>query len=148
MYSAKHKENLKIYSQFKFNIENSKSQIPFFFNLFLYPVYFFSVSKLTWNKTLYKSIEFLKGRWEDLSMFKKVYFGFLTFIALLFYFLYLFLVRSFNSIILSINTYTTLGFGDIPVAGLSRYIVILEGFLGWFLLSVFSVSLISQILQS
>ncbi|HHZ65452.1 MAG TPA: hypothetical protein EYN38_09000 [Flavobacteriales bacterium] len=46
------------------------------------------------------------------------------------------------------NTFTTLGFGEIPVKGIGRYIAILEGFLVWFLLSIFSVSLISQILQN
>ena len=66
----------------------------------------------------------------------------------MFYFVYLFALRSLNSIMLSINTFSTLGFGDIPVKGIMRYVAIIEGFLGWFLLSIFSVSLISQILQS
>jgi len=68
--------------------------------------------------------------------------------AIIVYLLYLGVIRALNSVMLSINTFSTLGFGDIPVKGFSRYIAILEGFLGWFLLSIFSVSLISQILQN
>ena len=83
-----------------------------------------------------------------MSVFQKITVGSRVFVALLFYLCYLFLVRAANSIILSINAFSTLGFGNIPVQGALRYITILEGFLGWFLLSIFSVSLISQILQS
>ena len=107
----------------------------------------FSV-KHKFNKSLYKRVEFLQGRWVDLTSGKKFFLGTLTFLAILTYGLYLVVIRSLNSLILSINTFTTLGFGDIPVVGISRYVAILEGFLGWFLLSIFSVSLISQILQN
>lgn len=62
--------------------------------------------------------------------------------------LYLGFIRALNSTTLSINAFSTLGFGAIPVKGVSRYITILEGFLGWFLLSIFSVSLISQMIQN
>lgn len=148
LYSSKHKDNLRTFSQFKKNLKKSKKKVPFFFSFFLSPLYFFSVIKLTSNKTLYRSIEFLKGRWIDLPFLKKIFLGLFTFLSITFYCVYLFLVRGFNSITLSINTFTTLGFGDIPVVGLSRYIAIIEGFLGWFLLSIFSVSLIGQILQN
>ena len=74
--------------------------------------------------------------------------GTLSFFIVIGYGLYLLLVRGLNSLVLSVNTFSTLGFGDIPVKGISRYMAILEGFLGWFLLSIFSVSLISQILQN
>lgn len=52
----------------------------------------------------------------------------------------------FNSITLSVNSFVTLGFGTIPTRGLAKYICIFQGFLGWFLLSIFIVALINQIL--
>lgn len=52
----------------------------------------------------------------------------------------------FNAITLSINSFVTLGFGTIPTKGLAKYICIFQGFLGWFLLSIFIVALINQIL--
>ncbi|OFY66546.1 MAG: hypothetical protein A3H98_00200 [Bacteroidetes bacterium RIFCSPLOWO2_02_FULL_36_8] len=65
----------------------------------------------------------------------------------IFGFIYKTLLRIFDSFILSLNLFTSLGFGSIEVRGLLLYIAVIEGFIGWFLLSIFSVSLISQVLQ-
>lgn len=148
LYSEQHKDDFNTFNQFKQNLHTSKQELPFFFMLFLKPLYWFSVVKYQFNKAMYKRIEFLQGRWSDLAPVKKIFLGIFTFFGILTYALYLITLRSLNSLILSINTFTTLGFGDIPVVGISRYVAILEGFLGWFLLSIFSVSLISQILQN
>lgn len=55
-------------------------------------------------------------------------------------------ISLFNAITLSVNSFVTLGFGTIPTRGLAKYICIFQGFLGWFLLSIFIVALINQIL--
>ncbi len=52
----------------------------------------------------------------------------------------------FNAMTLSLNSFVTLGFGSIPTSGLARYVCILQGFIGWFLLSIFTASLINQVL--
>lgn len=57
-----------------------------------------------------------------------------------------FLKSLVNAFTLSLNSFVTLGFGTIPTSGLARYICILQGFLGWFLLSIFTASLINQVL--
>lgn len=60
----------------------------------------------------------------------------------------LFLLVSFaNAFTLSLNSFVTLGFGHIPTKGVAKYFTILQGFIGWFLLTIFSVSLISQVLN-
>ncbi len=51
-----------------------------------------------------------------------------------------------NSFVLSLNAFVTLGFGNIPTTGLPRYVCVLQGFIGWFLLSLFTVALINQTL--
>ncbi|MCE7995702.1 MAG: two pore domain potassium channel family protein [Roseivirga sp.] len=51
-----------------------------------------------------------------------------------------------NAMTLSLNAFVTLGFGTIPTSGLARYICIIQGFIGWFLLSIFTASLINQVL--
>lgn len=51
-----------------------------------------------------------------------------------------------NALTLSLNSFVTLGFGRIPTTGAAKYICIMQGFIGWFLLSLFTVSLINQIL--
>jgi len=55
-----------------------------------------------------------------------------------------FLVSLINAVTLSLNAFTTLGFGNIPTHGLARYVCVLQGFIGWFLLSIFTVALINQ----
>lgn len=57
----------------------------------------------------------------------------------------IFLISVINSITLSLNAFTTLGFGNIPTKGVARYVCIIQGFLGWFLLSVFTVALFNQV---
>ncbi|XOV94863.1 MAG: hypothetical protein ACFHWX_09175 [Bacteroidota bacterium] len=51
-----------------------------------------------------------------------------------------------NALTLSINSFVTLGFGSVPTKGFARYLCIVEGFIGWFLLSIFTVALINQVL--
>jgi len=51
-----------------------------------------------------------------------------------------------NAFTLSLNAFVTLGFGAIPTKGVARYLTIAQGFLGWFLLSLFTVALINQAL--
>jgi hypothetical protein len=35
----------------------------------------------------------------------------------------------------------------IPVSGFTKYVAIIEGFIGWFLLSIFLVSVLSQMMN-
>lgn len=51
-----------------------------------------------------------------------------------------------NAMTLSLNAFVTLGFGTIPTSGVARYVCIIQGFIGWFLLSIFTASLINQVL--
>jgi hypothetical protein len=55
--------------------------------------------------------------------------------------------KLFHSIILSMNAFVTLGFGSMKVKGDYIYLSIIEGIFGWFLLSIFTVSLINQIIN-
>lgn len=56
------------------------------------------------------------------------------------------MVSLINAMTLSLNSFVTLGFGTIPTSGLARYVCILQGFIGWFLLSIFTASLINQVM--
>jgi len=57
-----------------------------------------------------------------------------------------FLVSLLNAMTLSLNSFITLGFGTIPTHGIAKYFCVIEGFIGWFLLSIFTVALINQVL--
>jgi hypothetical protein len=94
-------------------------------------------------------VQNLQKRWEtsktesgnrtQIIIIAIVYFSGLLLIAAL--------IRAINAAALSLNAFVTLGYGEIQAIGLARYLAVIEGALGWFLLSIFSVSLISQILQ-
>ena len=60
--------------------------------------------------------------------------------------LWRFTISFFNALTLSLNSFVTLGFGNIPTKGLARYVCIIQGFIGWFLLSIFTVALFNQVL--
>lgn len=69
-----------------------------------------------------------------------------AFIAGLFFTMFSTFIHILNAVTLSLNAFSTLGFGDIPTNGIARYMCILEGFIGWSLLTIFSVSMINQVL--
>jgi hypothetical protein len=89
----------------------------------------------------------MKGTWQDLPKSRQVWKSILLIGAFIFAIIYDLLVKVINALMLSINTFTTLGFGEIPIKGLPRYLAIIQGFIGWFMLTIFSVSLISQLLN-
>ncbi len=141
-------EDLKTFADYKKEMIESKIEIPVFIILLGKPLYLLSIIRHKILTFIYRRTEILQGRWVNLKPARKVFVSLFVSFSLIIYIIYLILVRVLNSTTLSINAFSTLGFGAIPVKGVSRYITILEGFLGWFLLSIFSVSLISQMLQN
>ena len=147
-YTENYIEDFKTFADYKKEMKESKGQLPVFIILLGKPLYLVSVSRHKILSFLYRRTEVLQGRWVDLKPVRKVFVALIISFSVIVYIFYLGFVRGLNSTTLSINAFSTLGFGSIPVKGVSRYITILEGFIGWFLLSIFSVSLISQMLQN
>ena len=147
-YTQEHIEEFKNYKAFKIELQQSKKRIPLYFHIMGLPLYAFSILQFKFKRWIFGRFEMIKGKWVDLEAWRKWVTGTKVFIGLIVYILYLILTKVLNSLILSINAFSTLGFGNIPVKNAIRYFTIIEGFIGWFLLSIFSVSLISQILQS
>ena len=141
-------EDLKTFADYKKEMVESKLEIPVFIILLGKPLYLMSIIKHKISTFIYRRTEVLQGRWINLTPTRKVFVGLTVSLSLLVYIIYLGFIRALNSTTLSVNAFSTLGFGAIPVQGASRYITILEGFIGLFLLSIFSVSLISQMLQN
>lgn len=147
-YTENYIDDFKTLAQYKQELAESKPEMPLFITLLGKPLYILSTLRHKLFRFIYGRTEVLQGRWIDLKPTRRLFVALTVSFSLLVYMTYLVFIRTLNSITLSINVFSTLGFGSIPVKGLSRYITIIEGFLGWFLLSVFSVSLISQMLQS
>ncbi len=143
----KNTKEIDAYENFKKQALQARKKMPFLLHLIALPLYKFSLIKYQTNRILFRKSDLFKQQWDIQPFFKRLLKGLMLYIAVLFYLFCIVVLRGINSLALSINTFSTLGFGDIPVTGLSRYVAIIEGFIGWFLLSIFSVSLISQILQ-
>lgn len=134
------------YEEFLSEIKEYKEILPFYFRLFGKQVYWLDQLNRSIKRFIYKRFDNITGTWEDLSNSRKITSSILYGVLILFIMMYYTFIRVLDALTLSLNAFSTLGFGDIPVKGTVRYITILEGFIGWFLLSIFSVSLISQIL--
>lgn len=147
-YTERYTEDLKSFANYKKEMKESKREIPAFIILLGKPLYLLSMIRHKIARFMYRRSELLQGRWTDLKPVRKIFVSLTVGFSILIYSIYLAFIRALNATMLSINAFSTLGFGAIPVKGASRYITIIEGFLGWFLLSIFSVSLISQMLQN
>ncbi|MCU0426993.1 MAG: hypothetical protein MUF71_15350 [Candidatus Kapabacteria bacterium] len=133
-------------------LRNSHNKAPVLVRLIGTPFYYGHIVTYQlrlWNIRQSEFVQILQKRWEEADERKhnKIgiilsasgYFGALLLVAAA--------IRGINAAALSLNAFVTLGYGEIQARGLARYLAVLEGALGWFLLSIFSVSLISQILQ-
>ena len=147
IYLEEQQEEISSYEEFKANLEKTKTELPSFFIKWSKPLYNASMFSSRIMARFLKSTDILKGKWQDLTpkqkRWKNLQIGFLLTIGLI----YDLFIKMLNALMLSINTFTTLGFGEIPIKGLPRYLAIIQGFIGWFMLTIFSVSLISQLLN-
>lgn len=135
------------YNEYMSFVTESKGKVPWYFNIFGKPLYFLELIRNKPTKLFYKLIDIFPDEWETMSQTKKVVATVLYGVVFILTVIWFFLIHVLDSVALSLNVFSTLGFGQIPIKGIPRYLTILEGFIGWFLLSIFSVSLISQVIQ-
>lgn len=144
---AKQKEETPSYNEYSQFVADAKGRVPWYFHVFAKPMYYHEIWKRKPAKLFYKMIDFFPDEWSKLSPFKKLAATLLYLFVFTFTVIWFLLIHTLDSVALSLNVFSTLGFGMNPVKGIPRYLTIIEGFVGWFLLSIFSVSLISQVIQ-
>jgi len=131
-------------AQFYAHIERLPPIVSFIGMPFYYLGYVFTVIKHRIRSmvkfTIYQDWS-EQTQWGRIKTSSIITFNFLGF------FIWGLVMRTINSFTLSLNAFVTLGYGEIEAKGIARYFCVVEGLVGWFLLSIFSVSLISQILQ-
>ncbi|MDP5105691.1 MAG: potassium channel family protein, partial [Polaribacter sp.] len=147
IYEEEKKADLMTFTEFKEYMHKSQKETPSYFLMLAKPVYYFSSTNYKIISKLLDKTDILKGKWVDLPKRKKLLASFFMGFWILMLLLFDLFIKLLNALTLSLNTFTTLGFGDIPTKGLPRYLSIVQGFIGWFMLSIFSVSLISQLLN-
>ncbi|NVK49605.1 MAG: two pore domain potassium channel family protein [Cyclobacteriaceae bacterium] len=147
VYLDEKKPELLASEDFKFYLEEQGKTAPKFFMATALPLYRWSVAGTKTFSWFLSKVDVLNGTWSTTEDSKKAGKSVLIIGAFLIALLYDILIKILNALMLSINTFTTLGFGEIPIKGLPRYLAIIQGFIGWFMLTIFSVSLISQLLN-
>jgi hypothetical protein len=147
VYLEEQKQELLESEDFKDYMLKAEKHIPKFFIATAMPLYHWSVSGTKLWATLLKRVDIMRGSWSELPQSRRFWKSALLIGAFLMAVIYDIFIKMLNALMLSINTFTTLGFGEIPIKGLPRYLAIIQGFIGWFMLTIFSVSLISQLLN-
>jgi hypothetical protein len=147
VYLEEKKPELLASEEFKTYLLEKGKTAPKFFTTTALPLYRWSVASTKTFSWLLSKVDILKGTWSATTSKQKPLKSVLIFIVFFIAILYDIFIKMLNALMLSINTFTTLGFGEIPIKGLPRYLAIIQGFIGWFMLTIFSVSLISQLLN-
>lgn len=91
-------------------------------------------------------MDVLEGSWEEKSVGHQKRSAAMVLLWIFFSVCIALVVKLLNALTLSVNAFSTLGFGSIPTRGLARYVAILQGFIGWGLMTIFSATLIKQFL--
>ncbi|MFY0602872.1 MAG: two pore domain potassium channel family protein [Flavobacteriaceae bacterium] len=147
IYEEEQQDVVMSYTEFKKYMHSSKKEIPSYFLWLTKPIYYFSSYNYKMKGRILQHTDILKGRWVDLPKRRKIFTSLVIASWIIGLIIVDVVIKFFNALMLSINTFTTLGFGEIPIKGIPRYLAIIQGSIGWFMLTIFSVSLISQLLN-
>jgi len=140
-------EDLKDLENFKRDYSENKKPVPRLFKAMANIHYRFSKLSIDLQTEYYKRTDIMRDEWGEIPPGRKRWTSFVTGTWFLLYLFVGLILKALNAILLSINAFTTLGFGSIPTKGLPRYIVIVQGLIGWVLMTLFSVTLITQLLR-
>jgi hypothetical protein len=142
----KKETELKKIENFRQNLEETRAGIPKIVYALGKPFYQSVIFFNEFSLWLLRKTDVVKGKWEDLPKKRKIWLSVWVSLYFLGFVGWGLMVRLVNAVALSLNVFVTLGYGEIPAKGFMRYLAVIEGVSGWFLLSIFSVSLISQLL--
>lgn len=147
MHQEEQKAQLAEIEDLRKKLENSHQKVPFILQIIGYPFYKSSQFYYQLNEWFIKKGEISAGIWAEQPQKQKIKGSILISIYFLTFISIGLIMRVLNAVILSINVFVTLGYGGVPATGIAKYLAVIEGLIGWFLLSIFSVSLISQVLN-
>ena len=148
LFFAECEKEMPDYKSFRSKYLNHKNKLPLIIRILGFPIYECWSLKYSLTAFVYEKFEILNGSWGELNTKRKMIISLIVILLIIFYLLYIVIIKCINAFILSLNMFITIGFGVIPEKGLAMYIGVIEGFIGWFLLTIFTITLLSQVLQS
>ncbi len=130
-------------------IEANK-KIPRMLHLFTNPLLFLGRIRFSILPNLIRYFNFQPKAWSNLNLWQKTESVIIIIGISVIFILYILFVKIINSLILSLNSFIVIGFGAMPEEeeGIAMYLSIIEGIIGWFLMTIFTITLFSQVLQS
>ncbi|MGE4541699.1 MAG: hypothetical protein AB7D35_10590 [Bacteroidales bacterium] len=148
LYSTDIEEERERFEAIKTHYLKNRSEIPLLVRGLGFPLYFFwnARQQLIW--LVYSKIELMHGQWNQLSNSRKAVVGTVTALSLFIYFAIVLLIKFINSFMLSLNMFLAMGFGKTPENRAPMYLTVIEGLIGWLMLTIFTITLLSQLLQA
>jgi len=125
--------------------------VPRILRLFGDPLIFLGKFRYSIIPNLITFFNFQPKKWSDFEkVHEKLWRGLVIILISIVFMSYVLVVKFSNSLIMSINSFVVIGFGSLPAADerIAMYLSIIEGVIGWFLLMIFTITLLSQVLQS
>lgn len=125
-------------------------ELPRILKLFGEPLYFLGRFRYEILPGLINFFNFQQQGWGNIKGLKKVWAGILILIISILFLVYVLVVKFINSLVMSLNSFVVIGFGSLPEEDntFAMYLSIIEGIIGWFLLTIFTITLLSQVLQN
>lgn len=111
VYLDNQKEDLLEFDEFKTLVEQQGKTVPKFFTATALPLYKWAISGTKFSASVLKRIDIMKGTWSDLPQKKRIWKSILLIGAFTIAVCYDVFIKMLNALMLSINTFTTLGFG-------------------------------------
>lgn len=147
VYEEKEDPNANLMKEIKENYLRDRKKVPRAIILFGEPLHFLGRLRLVMVPSLIRFFDFQPKKWENLNASERILSGLIIFTIVVIFAVYVLAVKFINSFVLSLNSFIAIGFGVMPEKGLAMYISIIEGIIGWFLLTIFTITLFSQVLQ-
>ena len=140
-------DHLQDYQAFLADLNAAPNQIPTIFRAVAPRIYSLALAGERARKWIDGFLNVLQSPWSSMPRSKQAMVSLLTTLYVICYLLWHLLLRILDAFMVSLNAFSTLGFGGIPFQGVARYLVVCEGLVGWLMLTIFSVSLIGQLLR-
>ncbi|WP_448529458.1 ion channel [Raineya sp.] len=144
--SAEIQKKLDDLEAFRKSLEITEGNIPSVLAFFLKPLLVTAKLYYYLQRWFLRKMDFTQGNWHEMSRKRKLWVSTRIFFAIIFLLIWGLIMRIVNSMALSMNCFVTLGYGEIKAKGIARYLVVIEGVIGWTMLTIFSASLIAQLM--
>ena len=142
-----YEQELAELEDFRLNLEDTIKKAPSIIPWISKPYYRISMMYFNIHLWLLEKVDFARLSWNRMSKNQRIKASLIMTVYMFGFIFWGIVVRVMNGLALSMNAFITLGYGEITAKGIARYLAVVEGCMGWFLLSIFSVSLIAQMMQ-